>query len=575
MFFIAASLYANTIGHGFVLDDKAIITQNSFTQQGFSGISDHLTHSYWYGINGKDEGNYRPISGISFSIERALFGASPTAGHLFNILFFALLCVVLLRWLTSLKFFSPWMSFAAVLLFAAHPIHSEVVANIKSRDEIYCMLFFVLSAIQFQKWLKDKTVVSLSLTGLFFLLSMLSKETSIALLPVFPLLAYRANGQLLIAVKAAIVPVGIAFAYLVMYFSVTDLLADRQYHVFDNALVQAASTSDVLATKFWILGEYIRLLFIPYPLVYDYSFNTIPIVSFSNIQVIATLLILVALMVWRMLQFKNRKDSDTQSTTLMLALFILPLLPVSNFFITIGTTMAERLLFMPSFGFILLFLFGLKAILDRMKLNAEKLPLAIVSVLVVLASLTTIERNKAWASDEVLFSTDLKHLTENAKAHHNLANIYKAKAEKATNQAQKVTFYESAARLLEQALSIYEVQEFHHELGLIYGELGKWEGVKKSLGRYVAMNPNDDRAWMQIGIAHGISQEMPEALNAFEKAYALNPDDAEICLNLAKTYAILNRLQDAKSICDACLEIEPENEGIKELNAQLIQSLGL
>ncbi len=572
---MAAGIYANTLGHGYVLDDKAIITQNSFTQQGFAGISEHFTHSYWFGINGKDEGNYRPISGVSFSIERAVFGTSPAVGHFFNMLFYALLCVVLLRWLLMLQLFSPLLTFGAVLLFAAHPVHTEVVANIKSRDEIYCMLFFVLSAIQFQKWLNDKKPIQLGMTGFFFLLSMLSKETSIALLLIFPLLAFRSKPIMMDSIKSSLVPLATVVVYLSMYFSVTDLLADRQYHVFDNALVQSAAVSDILATKFWILGDYIRLLFIPYPLVYDYSFNTIPVVTFSNLQVLITIVLLLALVVWRGRQFKHRLESTSQNTTLMLALFILPLFPVSNFFITIGTTMAERLLFMPSLGFVLLFIYGLSKLFGKLKLPAEKLSLLSISVLVALASLTTMTRNKAWASDEVLFSTDLKHLTDNAKVHHNLANIYKAKAEKATNQAQKVTFYESAARLIEQASSIYEVQEFHHELGLIYGELGKWEGVKKSMGRYLEMNPNDATAWMQLGIAYGISQEMPAALSAFEKAYAINPKDADICLNLAKTYAMLNRLTDSKNICDGCLQIAPENQELLQLNAQLAQSLGL
>ena len=184
-------------------------------------------------------------------------------------------------------------------------------------------------------------------------------------------------------------------------------------------------------------------------------------------------------------------------------------------------------------------------------------------------ALTTVARNGAWESDETLFTCDLKHLPRSAKAHHNLANIYKAKAEEANNNAKRVTFYESAARLLEQAIEIYEVQEFHHELGLIYGELGKWEGVKKSLGRYVEMNPTDATAWMQIGIANGMTQQMDNALNAFEKAHELNPSDADICLNLAKTYAIKNDLVRAKEIIADCEKIDPNNEAIQALKGQL------
>ena len=141
---LAFALYANTLNHDYVLDDKAIITQNTFTQKGFSGIFDHLTHSYWYGINNKDAGNYRPMSGISFSIENALFGNNPTMGHLLNILFYALLCMVLYHWLRTLQLMDQRWLMLSIILFAAHPIHTEVVANIKSRDEIYALLFFCI-----------------------------------------------------------------------------------------------------------------------------------------------------------------------------------------------------------------------------------------------------------------------------------------------------------------------------------------------------------------------------------------------------------------------------------------------
>lgn len=566
-------MYANTLGHGYVLDDKAIITQNTFTQQGFSGIADHFTHSYWFGINGKDAGNYRPISGASFSIEHGLFGNTPFIGHLLNVLCFALLCVVLLHWLSRLKLLDDIWIYFALLLFVAHPIHTEVVANIKSRDEIYCLLFFALSANQFWTWLENKKLTSMIGAAVLFLLALLSKETALALLPVYMLMAYKKTESISETIKLSISPIAVSLVFLAIYFSVTEVLLDQQYHVFDNALTQPGSASDILATKIWIMGEYVRLLFIPHPLVYDYSFNTIPLVSFSNFQVLLTLAALAALIAWRIRQFKNRGIKSEQHHTLMLALVILPIIPISNFLFPIGATMAERFLFIPSLGFVLLFASGISFILKKLSLT-KKLHTQVVMVLIIIPmALITISRNGDWKSDETLFTHDLQHLDQSAKAHHNLANIYKSKAEKLGAGAKRVTYFESAATLMEEALSIYEVQEFHHELGLIYGELGKWEGVKKSLGRYVELNPSDATAWMQIGIAHGISQEMDDAVVAFERAYEIDPADAEITLNLAKTYAITNQLNKARKLCEDGLKSNPENKGLIELNVQLAQSL--
>jgi tetratricopeptide (TPR) repeat protein len=569
VFAVSAAMYVNTLGHGYVLDDKAIITQNKFTQQGFSGIADHFTHSYWFGINGKNAGNYRPISGASFSIEHALFGDNPMIDHLLNILFFGLLCVVLLRWLKEMQLMPDHWLYLGMLVFAVHPIHTEVVANIKSRDEIYCFLFFALSAWKFWQGIQSKKVTNLLFSALLYLTALLSKETALAMLPIFPIMAFMHDKSIVSTLKNCLSPVAASAVFLAIYFSVTDLLVDQQYHIFDNSLVQDANAGKLLATKIWIIGEYIKLMIVPYPLVYDYSFNTIQLVDLSNIQVILTIIGAITVIGFSIKLIKDLNNTKTLIFITLLLLFVLPLIPVSNLLFPIGATMAERFLFIPSLGFIMLFTFGLFHLFEKSDIKNSKISQGIFILIAIPLAVTTVARNNAWESDETLFTSDLRHLSRSAKANHNLANIYKAKAEEANNKAKRVTYYESAVRLLEQAVEIYEVQEFHHELGLIYGELGKWEGVKKSLGRYVDMNPSDATAWMQIGIANGMTQQMDNALLAFEKAYEINPNDPDICLNLAKTYAIKNDILKAKEIIANYEKTDPSNTAIQALKGQL------
>lgn len=59
----------------------------------------------------------------------------------------------------------------ATLLFAAHPLHTEVVANIKSRDEILGLLFAILSLKHFHKYSDTPQVKHLSLSSICFLLA--------------------------------------------------------------------------------------------------------------------------------------------------------------------------------------------------------------------------------------------------------------------------------------------------------------------------------------------------------------------------------------------------------------------
>jgi len=79
------------------------------------------------------------------------------------------------------------IAFMASLLFACHPIHTEVVANIKSRDEILAFLFCMLALDHYLKWLDNRNWMSASLLGIFMFLAMGSKESAITFLAILPL----------------------------------------------------------------------------------------------------------------------------------------------------------------------------------------------------------------------------------------------------------------------------------------------------------------------------------------------------------------------------------------------------
>jgi protein O-mannosyl-transferase len=552
---VSAAAYLNTVGHQFVMDDQSIITKNKFTQQGFGGVIDHLTHSYWFGYNGKNEGNYRPITGVSFAIEHALFGDSAAIGHLLNVLFYTLLCSMLLLWLNRIGWLDPTFNMVLVLLFAVHPVHTEVVANIKSRDEIYCFLFLILSLLYFQKWLESANVKALAISGLWLLLSLLSKETSVAMLPVYLVVAFRKKANWGEALKATIGPSIATAVYLLIYFGVTRIMDKTEFDVLDNALVQQADSMDLLATKFWIVGSYFKLLLLPTPLFYDYGFNTVQISSLSDPLVLISLAVLVGLFALFIVKVRKIQELESNSWLLALGFLLLPLVPVTNFVVNIGSTMAERFLFMPSFGFLLLvFLFIARFVASR-----QKVMIVSSSLVALLFFSMTINRNEDWQSNETLYVADIEMLPNGALAHQRLATVYQIEGDRKGNRASQVAAYRKAIPLLEKAISIHPYPDFYRQLGELYGATDQWKLMIEAEEKFVALDSSDAEVWMQLGVAHAMTQKARPAARAFEKALELNPTDITTMNNLAKTYAALKRPEEAVKLFNNALELEPTN----------------
>jgi len=102
LFAFAFLLYGNTLKHDYVLDDDIVTRGNKFVQQGIEGISSLVKKGYYYGFNGDNEGAYRPLVSINFAIEKEFFGNDPHTSHFFNVLFYAISCVLLFMLLNKL-----------------------------------------------------------------------------------------------------------------------------------------------------------------------------------------------------------------------------------------------------------------------------------------------------------------------------------------------------------------------------------------------------------------------------------------------------------------------------------------
>ncbi|MCE3278897.1 MAG: bacteriophage receptor-2C outer rane subunit [Bacteroidetes bacterium] len=151
-----AFIIALTLHHGYVLDDASIIKDNTMTKGGTSSLKDIFTSSYRAGQANAENDLYRPMSKALFAIEWEIAPDNSTLAHFINIVLYGIACVLMFLVFSRWTRINIYILFITTLLFAAHPIHTEVVANIKSADEIledassdsFSCLFFLCVIIQ-------------------------------------------------------------------------------------------------------------------------------------------------------------------------------------------------------------------------------------------------------------------------------------------------------------------------------------------------------------------------------------------------------------------------------------------
>ncbi|MEA1874776.1 MAG: glycosyltransferase family 39 protein [Bacteroidota bacterium] len=183
---IAFILYGKTIGHQFNIDDNYVVHNHKLVEKGIKGIPEIFTSRYHNERN--QYFGYRPLTVAVFAIETTIFGENPQVHHFINILLYALLIIVLFRLIKTLfPDISPNFILISLLIFIVHPIHTEVVASLKNREEILCFLFAALSWIQMIKFQDHKKwrnlIFSLILLGTAFL----AKETAVIFVAIIPL----------------------------------------------------------------------------------------------------------------------------------------------------------------------------------------------------------------------------------------------------------------------------------------------------------------------------------------------------------------------------------------------------
>ncbi|MFM7725390.1 MAG: hypothetical protein ACKO7B_01700, partial [Flavobacteriales bacterium] len=196
-----------------------------------------------------------------------------------------------------------------------------------------------------------------------------------------------------------------------LVFAATIFLVSRQLVVsketssivmpeMDNILFSASDLNEAIATRLDILLRYLKSLFIPWPLVWDYSYHQIPLSRMSDLFPWLGIFAYGTLIIHAIYMFVKKPP-----ISFSILLFLIALSPVSNVFFINATTIGERLLFFPSIAFCIAITFSLlKRMPGKMSMMSSKIPATLFVLIVVVFSVLTLKGAANWKDNMTLFS---------------------------------------------------------------------------------------------------------------------------------------------------------------------------
>ena len=575
VFALAFALYANTLGHGYVLDDGLVLQDNAYVQKGIIGIPDILSRDSFHGTLGESAylsgGRYRPLSLVMFACEVSFFGMKPMAHHLINVLLYGITAVVLLRLLRRTVFKEhPLVALAATLLFVVHPVHTEVVANIKSRDEILSLLF-VLFTLGYL--LKEGSGINRWKAAGCYALALLSKENGVVLLGIAPLALFTFGARSWGRALRDCWPIGVvALAYVTLRLVLIGSHIQEVPGVLDNPYVLAA-TDQKLATILSVFVSYLRLLVWPHPLTYDYSFAQVPYRDFGDPLVWAGV-VLVVLMAALSIRALVRRDLFGWCA----AFFLATLLLVSNLFFNIGAPMAERFLYQASVPFFLVLVeLGRRALFSAGMHNGRGITIAtsIMAVICIPQVWRTIDRNADWKDRDDLLLHDVHVSSRSARAntYAGIACIRKCTAipeKKAQHElaSQALVFFARADSIVPDYLPVLLNRgAAYFILDSISSAEATWDRVRSIEPENTMLKTYDALLfdhYYRKGLKAGTEHELPLAISALTNAVRYGPNNVDAWYNLGGASFTAGDTAIARASWEQALRLDPRNPGAQQ-----------
>jgi len=599
----AAVIYLNALPNGFVFDDLLVVRDNPYVNQP-RWVLHAFTTDYWRGTS--VDMLYRPLAIFSYGLNSMVHGMRPFGFHLVNVGLHVIISLLVVR-LTKQLFANHRLAWITGLLFALHPIHTEAVTSIVGRAELLIALFSLLAICLYL----DARVSPLregrrkfALCLVCYLLAALSKENGITV-PALILLAEitqclavgnrdRFRGQGLRRTLLCYgVLAGVAAVYLLVRFAVLGNLtlaysSERAFTVRGTLIGFPWPLQFANALEYFAL--YLKLLIFPLHLCSDYSYNQLPAhgtIWHWGIGVGA--LALLAMIVTAVAAVRRAPPLFFGIT-----FFLLAFLPSSNFIIPILTTLAERTMYLPSFGFLLSIAWAINHTMEKeeqlnvrgasVRRPAWAFGCSLLVLILAFYSVRTVLRNRDWRNEIALFSSATRVSPQCANAWNCLADALAeaGRFEEAIRAYDRsleiipdhgVFFFRKAKALLQwgkrdEAMRAFEraiqyeprLSDAADQLSRIYSAMGRWDDALPWALKAVGIQPGWAPYHFNLGYVLQKQGKLREAQRQYREAARINPAEPSYVFNLGLIARDTGDFENAAAHFQKAVELSPDNE---------------
>jgi len=455
--------------------------------------------------------SYRPVTALFFFSDYALWKNNAFGHHLTNLLLHALTSIfvyLLLIKLTKEK----EVSLLAGLLFAVHPIHSEVVCNIGYRSDLVSTFFYLLALLlyfcAFENECRNKLKL-LCLSSSSFFLALFSKETALTLPVVLFFLDFwflKKEGEatkefLRSRMKIYLCFLSILAFYIFIYFFV------MQNVFYSKMFAGTENVFDKLVLASNVFLKYLVAFILPFkvnvlPTVYS------PVLKIGGIAAVILAIVLVAFDMMVAKSMFNKK----RYIAFFILWFLVTFLPVSNL-LRLLNPYAFRFMYLPSIGLLAVFAYIILALIDILKKRMKSIRsgLIIKMALIGLCMSITISNNAFFKNSIVAAEEMIRNYPESSRA--------------------------------------------YWILGVEYFELGRLRQADRYFNKYLEIDPKNPQVldpgknfsvYYLLGMCN--VDDAKKSISYFEKVISLKPDYVLAYLSLAEMYKRNNDFDKAQQM---------------------------
>jgi hypothetical protein len=490
---LAALVHANALANGFTMDDGSIVVSNPLVRS-LGGVWRAFGHTYWPNTL---IGQYRPLVIAGFAIDWAVSGGSPLWFHLVNVAWHVVASLLVLRLARALL--PERGAIVAAVLFAVHPVHVEAIANVVGRCELMAAVFLLAGFLAHRAG-------RLTAIG-WYALALLSKESGIVLL------GLGAIHDLLLTDdwRAALRSRWRIYAGYLATAAVYALILSRIFRGETRLVAPSPTWIGTTTTERWltmlrVVPEYLRLMLAPWQLGVDYTPQTIPLETHVTPFVVfgAVLLAVLAAVAWL-----ARRRAPV--VTFGMLWFAVAISPVSNVLFASGIVLAERTLYVPSVGAMLVV--GWVAAWFAARRAAAVRPVGLVTAAMVVGwSARDWTRTPIWHDNKSLAIAWLETQPESYRGHAWAASTL-----------SYVNDWAGSAREAEQARALFPRDPGPYLVGA-EAELALHDGPRALalIDSATALAPTDAAPWVRMARARAYLGDWRGVIAPAREAYRLN-----------------------------------------------------